>query len=811
MKSIPVSTRALAHAHRLLCALVLTLASAKAALAQAPEVAAPPAAAPASPDSDGGAPALAAESGEPVEAAPENGTEALTGTAGDAPDSAPADEPALAASGDPTVASEPSAEPAAGPAADRSLYRAHAHLRNGSWRPRPSATSDQEIEIGALRAVPRRDAQDYLSLAPGVVLMNHAGIGHAQSMFLRGFDAGEGQDLEVSVDGVPINEPSNPHGHGYADVNFVIPEVVERLHVQEGPFDPRQGDFAIAGSVGYELAVRERGLRAQFGYGSFAEQRALLLWAPTEADDGTFAAVDLRRGDGFGPNRAHASVSALARYAGQDESLRYSLLLGSHALDFDSAGVIREDAYEGAELPCPKDADAQFFCVVDPNQGGAASRHLFNAKLSWHRPDRTFHMQAFGMLRDLRMRENFTGALYDPRGDGLDQGYETGTVGARSSYALTPRVWGRRQRLELGLFARHDTGRTRMWRLRRESGIPYASVFDRGLSLTNVAGYVRGEVAPTRLLTLLGGVRLDAFQYSTEDHAAPSEDREGSRLPTDARDAWATAASPRASLIIHAQPTLDWTTSAGLGLRSSDAQALSEGEDAPFARALALETGPSARFFGPGELALEARAFAFATRVEQDLLFDPERGRNVPVGPSNRYGATLSVRARVGERHDTLASLTWTEARQSSPSDGLFTFRGGPVLPFVPRIVARIDQASTLRFPIGDESLLITLAGGLGFIGPRPLPLAAESDPIFQLDLGLRARYLMLELGLSMENLFDRRNHAADYNYASFFGDETEPASRRSALHFAAAPPRQWLLTLTAYIDDVAVAQGDET
>jgi len=242
------------------------------------------------------------------------------------------------------------------PAAD---FRAHAETPQPTAR-RPSAASDLEIEIGALRAVPRRTAQDYLTLAPGVVLQNHSGIGHAGSMYLRGFDAGEGQDLEVIVDGMPINEPSNPHAHGYADTQFLIPELVERVRVLEGPFDPRQGDFAIAGSAHYELGVSDRGLRAQLGYGSYDEQRALLLWAPTGASTGTFAAVDLRRGDGFGPNRAHSSASALARYEGAHGPLHYSLLVGSHALGFDSAGVVRADDLAARELPCDRDAESQF-------------------------------------------------------------------------------------------------------------------------------------------------------------------------------------------------------------------------------------------------------------------------------------------------------------------------------------------------------------------------------------------------------------------------------------------------------------------
>jgi hypothetical protein len=689
-------------------------------------------------------------------------------------------------------------------------FGAHAHVATATGRSRASAASDIDIEIGALRTVPRRTAQDYLTLAPGLVLANHAGVGHAPGVFMRGFDAGEGQDLEVTVDGVPINEPSNAHGHGYADTQFLIPEVIDRVRVLEGPFDPRQGDFAVAGSAGYELGVAERGIRAQLGYGRFDERRALLLWAPTDADRGTFAGVDLREGDGFGPNRAHSSLSALARYAGGAGPLSYSVLLGSHALDFDSAGVLREDSYRARDLPCAKDEDSQFFCVADPAQGGSASRQLVNGKLEWRRPDRSFQLHGYGMLRNLRLRENFTGALLDPRGDGLDEGYSTATVGARAAYVLTPTFWNARQRLELGLDARHDTGETRSWRLRRDTAIPYSTVFDRELALTHVGVYLRGELNPFRYLSVLGGVRIDGFAFHTENQAAPSEDRVGPRLPEDARDAFGSAVSPRGSVVVHILPELDWTVSGGLGLRSSDAEALSEGEDAPFARVLSLETGPTARRKLAGGR-LEARAFAFATRVEDDLLFDPKRGRNLPIGPSNRYGASASARAQFGDWQDTLLSLTWTEAHQTSRSASIFELGGGPRLPFVPRWVARLDHATNGRVAIGKDVLQLGASAGVSWVGPQPLPLATESQARFQVDVSLRARFRFLELAVEIENLFDRRNPAAELNYASFFGEDGDPISMRSVRHFAAGVPRLWMFTLTAYLDDVWLGAGDQS
>ena len=62
----------------------------------------------------------------------------------------------------------------------------------------------------------------------------------------------------MKVGEVPINVPLHIHGQGYADVNFIIPEVVRSIRVLEGPYDPRQGDSAIVG----QRALRPRRPRA---------------------------------------------------------------------------------------------------------------------------------------------------------------------------------------------------------------------------------------------------------------------------------------------------------------------------------------------------------------------------------------------------------------------------------------------------------------------------------------------------------------------------------------------------------------------
>ena len=140
-------------------------------------------------------------------------------------------------------------------------------------------------------------------LAPGFLLTNEGGSGHAEQVFLRGFDAHEGQDLEFSVDGVPINDAGNYHGNGYADTHFIIPELIQSVRVLEGPYAPQQGDFAVAGSADYHLGLDRRGLTAEYTVGNYGTQRMLMLWGPSDAPSGTFAGAEYFTTDGFGVNR----------------------------------------------------------------------------------------------------------------------------------------------------------------------------------------------------------------------------------------------------------------------------------------------------------------------------------------------------------------------------------------------------------------------------------------------------------------------------------------------------------------------------
>ena len=112
-------------------------------------------------------------------------------------------------------------------------------------RSRPTqAASSETIRARDFELRPHSTTQEILNNLPGLIAGQHAGGGKAMQYFLRGFDNDHGTDIALFVDGLPVNMVSHAHGQGYADLNFLIPETVERVELYKGPYFVQWGDLA---------------------------------------------------------------------------------------------------------------------------------------------------------------------------------------------------------------------------------------------------------------------------------------------------------------------------------------------------------------------------------------------------------------------------------------------------------------------------------------------------------------------------------------------------------------------------------------
>lgn len=688
----------------------------------------------------------------------------------------------------------------------------------GAPPPKSRGVSDFQLELGGLANVPRMNAGEVLKLAPGIFLSNEGGEAHAQQVFLRGFDAREGQDIEFSLDGVPLNESGNIHGNGYTDTHFIIPELIDSLRVIEGPYDPRQGNYAVAGSAEYHLALTQRGITAKAGFGNYGTYRQLLTYGPPGASAGTFAAAALYQTAGYGQNRDGRSFSFIGQFEGLvRDSTTLRATATAYVASFHSAGVLREDSYNAGKVG--------FYDTLDSLQGEDASRYSASLEV-FHRdePFSTRH-QVFVTYRTLRIRENFTGFLLDvqeplqsphaQRGDLIDSHFSAVTFGAKGNARLEGRIFGQTQAIEIGYLARGDVTSGMQQRDEAATGHPYHTEANLNSILGDFALYLDAELKIWRYFALRGGVRTDLVTFdlnnlcavqSVENPSTTNPPGDAScysqqtfgayREPNQRSGTNSIAVMPRGTLVLGPWHGVSASASVGKGIRTIDPAYVAQDVATPFATVFSAEGGIAYEARLHANAAFAARTVVFNTQVERDLIFSQTTGRNELAGPTTRLGSATSVRVR-GSIYDVQANFTYVRA----------TFDGeGLLIPYVPDVVFRFDGSLFGELPwwrssLRGHALRGAVSAGLSVVGPRPLPYGARSDTIALLDASATLGWWLFEIGLTMQNVVGTAYRLGEFNYASDFRTQAYP-TLVPVRHFSAGTPRMLMFTVAVNFGD---------
>jgi hypothetical protein len=634
----------------------------------------------------------------------------------------------------------------------------------------------------------------------------------AHNYMLRGFDAEHGQDIAFRVGGLPINLPSHIHGQGYADLGFLIGDTVQSLHVSEGVSDPRQGDFAVAGSIDIELGVaqQERGARVQTGYGSFNTLKQLVVWAPPEAEPESFGAAQYTRSDGFGDNRAAQSGSGIfqLRFGSGDLSFRTIGIV--HAARSDLAGVLRRDDIDSGRI-C-------FTCSYNyptaQAQNALANRALLGLFADYANDSgANGQWGVFLGYDNFRLQENFTGFIQRSRalervagrGDLIEQQNRTFSIGLTGRYRsapLRPTGW-LHGTLEVGLDGRLDsvdqaqnlldaTVRSQTWDQRVD-----ASIRSGDLGLWGDLDWHVGERVRARL-----GVRGDVLSFDIDDRLgnfAPLNRPRDTYIVGFRRSAMGLAAGPRGSFELRIVPWLSALAAYGQGYRSPQARMLDDGDPAPFSKVHSADLG--LRFdFGD---AAQLTTGVYYTRLSDDVAFDAEEGRLEQIGSTERMGAVAHLVTRptswlIGSASVTLVRATLLEPPPATAEEPQPPFRKGQRLPFVPPVVVRADLGArrVLVDAVGGRSLTGKLGIGASYLSPRPLPYGDSAEPVALLDASAALEWAALRLSLDCFNVLNARYAAVEYTFASDWAPNDGVRPRTPARHIAAGSPFAMMLSL---------------
>ena len=675
----------------------------------------------------------------------------------------------------------------------------------GQRRPPPRAVSDYTFDAEAITIMPKASAAEMLAAAPGITVNRTEGEAVAHEIVLRGFDAEHGQDIALSLDGVPLNEVSHIHGQGYADLGVIIPETVRALRVIEGVWDPRQGDFAVAGSIDFELGVAQRRLEAKTEIGSFGTVRQLLLWAPEDEPEKTFGAAVIRSTDGFGQNRGALSGSAVGQWAFEtDRGTQGVVHLSGYGARAGLAGVLRLDDVEAGVV----DLLGSYDNPTATSQSALASRFLLSARLETPHDDGARTGGLVWLQRSaFRIRSNFTGFVersvtrpeWVGRGDLIEQENQNLAFGG-TAFHRTRRYRPHRLfhgNLEAGLSLRSDFIEQGQTLLQAPQNETWDERVDASLRTLNVGLYLDTDWKLGSMVTLRGGVRADVLLFDVDDrlgHYLPSFSVQ-SHIVGFRRTATGVAWGPRASLQVTPLRSLDLMLAYGEGYRSPQARQLAEGESAPFAKVRSIDGGLRwAALPGQG---LTVSLAGFATFLSADLAFDPGSGSLEHIGPTTRAGVTAYASWRVAPWSIGSLSVTWVYATLDAPPPATADnptppYEDGQRLPYVPPLVVRLDTATEGALAsFGGGDLIGRLGVGLGVMSARPLPFGEEGETVVNLDLSGSLRWRWVEVGLDVRNVTGRDNPAAEYSYVSDWGSAEVP-SLLPARHLSAGPPRSF-------------------
>jgi len=664
------------------------------------------------------------------------------------PPSAPASAPPPSASG--TLATQADANQSTLVLASRPLSAASS-----------SAVRDREFALRPIGSV-----QDILRVTPGLVLVQHSGGGKANQYFLRGFDADHGTDLALSIDGIPINLGSHAHGQGFADTNFIIPEVVERVEITKGPYFAAQGDFATAGAVNmvsrqdFEHSSAAAGFVTSPGHGA-PGYRGLAIASPhfeTVPLKATFAAEIGRTNGPFDQHEGwdrYKLFNKITYAPGPQASLSVGEM--SYAGNWHGSGQIPARAVEQGLV--------SRFGALDPDEGGNSARHQAFVQYRL-RPAEASELKVLVYLGTTRFNlfSNFTLYLQDPvNGDEIEQVDRRTFYGAKMSYRVVHAIAGVLFETVVGGEGRNDDIHEELWHTVGRQQL--VALRGNDVQQSSVGAFFNEEITPVPWLRASLGGRADLLSFAVAD-------RLGS---VDAGVDAAHQLSPKASLVAtpvnRQDATVDLYANYGHGFHSNDVRGhFVEPAVTPLTRAIGEELGSRGRLFGRWDVA----AALWQLHLDHETVWNGDDGTTSVSEATVRRGVELETRYEFAPWLAADLDLTFTKSQFSK--DGA----NGGGLALAPKRTWSGGLSGRHQVGAGVGRAGLRFYG----IGDRP----ASDDGVLvatgftQVDLHLGYRHRWFDVSLDVENLLDQTFRAAQFATVSRLPGEPLPGGAAANL-----------------------------
>ncbi|WP_138991406.1 TonB-dependent receptor [Larkinella sp. C7] len=615
-----------------------------------------------------------------------------------------------------------------------------------------------------IRMRPITNSQEILRMVPGLFIGQHAGGGKAEQIFLRGFDIDHGTDIRLTVDGMPVNMVSHAHGQGYADLHFVIPELIEGVDFRKGPYNAEKGNFTTAGWADFRTRTTLDKSFAKLEVGQFNTYRAvagldLLGEKGRTKNQSAYLASEYSYSDSyFDHPQNFKRLNGVGKYHGHLSDQTNLTLTGSTFWSrWNHSGQIPDRAVASGLVG--------FFGSVDPTEGGETSRTNVNAELVTVTPSQyTIKNQVFYSNYNFELYSNFTFFRDDSlNGDQIRQKEHRNLFGYNGSVSRTDFVGKTRFVSTAGLQYRQDlTHHTELSHTRNRTETLERRQFG-NINERNASAYVDELIQFSDHFSLNAGMRFDYFRSQYDDLLLPADGLQRAN---------AALVSPKLNLYYTVNPRLQVYLNTGKGFHSNDTRVVvpQNGREIlppAYGSDLGVIFKPFPR--------LLINAAGWYLWMQQEFVYVGDEGVVEPSGKSRRHGVDLSVRYQL--THHLYADLDLNTAKPRA----IGAEAGQRYLPLAPTFTS-------------TGGLTLQNAGRWSgswryrYLGNRPAnednSIVAQSYFVTDLQVNYtRPRY---QVGLSVQNLLNTRWKETQFATESRLRGETAPVNE---IHFTPGTP----------------------
>ncbi len=610
---------------------------------------------------------------------------------------------------------------------------------------------------------PVRSSQEVLRIMPGLFVAQHAGGGKAEQIFLRGFDIDHGTDIDISVDGIPVNMISHAHGQGYADLHFITPEIIDNVDFGKGPYYYDHGNFATAGYIDFKTTNHLQSNQIKIEADQYRTFRLLAMANIFESKSKlskqrAYIVSDYMQTEGYFESPQNFNrINLFGKYTNYfDDDKLFTLQFSTFASKWDASGQIPQRAVDSGLIGR--------FGAIDDTEGGYTGRTNISAKLLTLLDDNASIENHFYFSKYyFELYSNFTFFFDDPiNGDQIRQKEDRSIFGYQSKYNTERKIGESYLNSTYGGGLRYDNidkielSHT----INRQQTLDSLAFGD--IDETNVFVFMDQNLKTNRFL-LNAGARVDYFKFEYINNLLTA-------YKTLSKDR--IVVSPKLNIIYNFNPKTQLYLKSGMGFHSNDSRVINENTSN---KIIPLAYGSDfGMIFKPIERLL-INSTLWYLYMEQEFVYVGDGGVVEPSGRTKRLGIDCSIRYQLSNRIFADFDINYTEPRAIDEPEGENYIPLAPTLTSTGGITAQLTKSvsSGIRYR---------------YLADRPAneDNSVIADGYTVLDGFLSFKNEKYELGLSIENIFNTEWKETQFDTETRLFNELEPVSE---IHFIPGTP----------------------